>query len=99
MYQSTNLLTPSEIGVDGLKFSGGERQRLAIARAVYKDAPVLFLDEFTSSLDTLTEEKILTNFKKYFSNKTIVLITHRQNTIENCDKLCELKNLNLNDAS
>ena len=88
-----------KVGVDGLKFSGGERQRLAIARAVYKDAPVLFLDEFTSSLDTLTEEKILTNFKKYFSNKTIVLITHRQNTIENCDKLCELKNLNLNDAS
>ncbi len=79
------------VGVDGLKFSGGERQRLAIARAVYKDSPILFLDEFTSSLDVLTEEKILKNFKDNFSNKTIILITHRQNTIERCDKLWELK--------
>ena len=82
------------MGVDGLKFSGGERQRLAIARAVYKEAPILFLDEFTSSLDVLTEEKILKNFKNHFSDKTIILITHRQNTIEKCDKLWELKNLN-----
>ena len=83
-----------KVGVDGLKFSGGERQRLAIARAVYKEAPILFLDEFTSSLDVLTEEKILKNFKNHFSDKTIILITHRQNTIEKCDKLWELKNLN-----
>ena len=83
-----------KVGVDGLKFSGGERQRLAIARAVYKEAPILFLDEFTSSLDVLTEEKILNNFKSHFSDKTIILITHRQNTIEKCDKLWELKNFN-----
>lgn len=85
-----------KVGVDGLKFSGGERQRLAIARAVYKDSPILFLDEFTSSLDVITEEKILNNFKKYFSNKTIILITHRRNTIERCDKFWELKKINLN---
>ena len=82
-----------KVGVDGLKLSGGERQRLAIARAVYKDAPILFLDEFTSSLDVLTEEKILKNFKNHFSDKTIILITHRQNTIEKCDKLWKLENI------
>ena len=58
----------SIVGVDGLNFSGGERQRIAIARAIYKDPEILFLDEFTSAIDSKTQSMILYQLLKYFKN-------------------------------
>ena len=63
------------VGTDGIRLSGGEKQRIALARAIYSDKDILFLDEFTSALDKETEEKIfnnLTNYKKenYYHNNT-----------------------------
>ena len=75
----------SIVGVDGLNFSGGERQRIAIARAVYKNPEILFLDEFTSAIDSKTRSNILDNLFKYFKNKSIVLVTHDSSVSKKCD--------------
>ena len=84
------------VGNDGIMLSGGEKQRIAIARTVYKDPKILFMDEFTSALDEDTEIKIIKNLKRIFTGKTIVIITHRKSTLEICDKIYELKNGELN---
>ena len=72
--------------------SGGEKQRIAIARSVYKNPEILFLDEFTSALDEKTENKIIKNLKEYFKGKSIMIITHRKSSLDICDKVYELKN-------
>ena len=72
-------------------FSGGEKQRIAIARAVYRDTPIMFLDEFTNALDIETENKILNNLRNQ-KNKTLIMISHKQNTIKNSDKIWKLEN-------
>ena len=82
------------VGVGGSKLSGGERQRIALARAIYKNAEILVLDEFTSNLDILTEEKIINKLKKNFPNLTIIMITHRPEMANKADVLFKLdKNL------
>lgn len=81
----------TQVGTDGLTFSGGERQRIAIARAVYKDPEIFFMDEFTSALDTKTEDKIISNFHKYLPDSTIVMIAHRKETIEKCDEVWKIQ--------
>ncbi len=81
----------TQVGTDGLAFSGGERQRIAIARAVYKDPEIFFMDEFTSALDTKTEDKIISNFHKYLPNSTMVMIAHRKETIEKCDEVWKIQ--------
>ena len=80
------------VGNDGLMLSGGEKQRIAIARSVYKNPEILFLDEFTSALDEKTENKIIKNLKEYFKGKSIMIITHRKSSLDICDKVYELKN-------
>ena len=75
------------LGEKGVKLSGGERQRLGIARAIYKNAPVMIFDESTSSLDSRTEEKILTNIEKHLQNKTIFWIAHRLSTLRFTDRI------------
>ena len=80
------------LGTDGVKLSGGEKQRIALARAIYNDKKIIFLDEFTSSLDTKTENKIISNLNKFLKNTTFIIIAHRANVIEKCDKVWELKN-------
>ena len=76
-------------------FSGGEKQRIAIARAVYRDTPIMFLDEFTNALDIETENKILNNLRNQ-KNKTLIMISHKQNTIKNSDKIWKLENGRIN---
>ena len=84
------------VGNDGLSLSGGEKQRIALARALYKDPEILLMDEFTSSLDENTELKIIENLRTISKNKTIIFITHRKNTLNICDEVYELKNGQLN---
>ena len=82
----------TEIGEHGIKLSGGQRQRLAIARALLKNAPVLILDEATSSLDTESERYIQEALKQVMRNRTTLVIAHRLSTIENADRILVMEN-------
>ncbi|MZQ83666.1 ATP-binding cassette domain-containing protein [Paenibacillus sp. 5J-6] len=75
----------TEIGERGSKFSGGQRQRMAIARALLKDAPILLLDEGTSALDSETEYHVQKSMEKLLHNRTTIVIAHRLSTIQNAD--------------
>ena len=73
------------VGERGLKLSGGEKQRVAIARAVLKDAPILFCDEATSSLDSETEAGIMATMAELADGRTTVFIAHRLSTVQDAD--------------
>ncbi|MAV05459.1 MAG: hypothetical protein CMI71_00405, partial [Candidatus Pelagibacter sp.] len=79
------------LGERGVKISGGEKQRIGIARALYHDPEVLIFDEFTSSLDEDTEKSILQNLKKLKKNKTIISISHKNSTLVDCEKIITFK--------
>jgi len=81
----------SEIGERGVRISGGQRQRLGIARALYHDPELLVFDEATSALDTDTETAIMEAVENLHGRKTMVIIAHRLRTIENCDIIYEVK--------
>ena len=78
------------VGERGIKLSGGQRQRLSIARAILKDAPVLVLDEATSSVDTETERAIQQNLDKFAAGRTALVVAHRLSTIRNADRIVVL---------
>jgi subfamily B ATP-binding cassette protein MsbA len=80
------------IGESGVKISGGQRQRIAIARALLKDAPVLILDEATSSLDTQSEREVQKALDRLMTGRTSFVIAHRLSTIMNADRIIVLKN-------
>jgi len=75
------------LGEDGARMSGGQRQRLGIARALYNDPDIIVLDEVTASLDGATESAVMDVIYEMSQNKTIVIITHKLNTIKSCDKI------------
>ncbi|AZL67603.1 ABC transporter ATP-binding protein [Pseudomonas oryziphila] len=75
----------TRIGERGVQISGGQRQRLGIARALYDDADILVFDEATSALDGVTEKMIMEAVERFSHKKTIIMIAHRLNTIKNCD--------------
>ena len=80
----------TEVGERGLKLSGGEKQRVAIARTLVKDPPILLLDEATSALDTRTEQEILTTLRRISQHRTTIAIAHRLSTIADADRILVL---------
>jgi len=80
------------IGERGIRLSGGQRQRIGIARALYKQADILFLDEATSSVDAATESSIMKSIEKLGKDITIIIIAHRITTLKNCSRIIELTN-------
>ncbi len=77
----------SLVGERGIKLSGGQRQRIAIARVVIKNAPILILDEATSSLDSITEQAIQETLNDVMQNKTVIVVAHRLSTIAHLDRI------------
>ena len=82
----------TKLGAEGNGISGGQKQRLSIARAVYKNPEFLFFDEATNSLDANNEKVILENMQQFFKNKTVIVVAHRLSTVKNADKIVVMEN-------
>ena len=82
----------TELGTEGTGLSQGQKQRLLIARAVYKNPDYLFFDEATNSLDANNEKEIVENLDRFFKGKTVIVVAHRLSTVKNADKIVVLEN-------
>jgi ATP-binding cassette subfamily B protein len=82
----------TKIGANGHGLSEGQKQRLLIARVIYKDPEILIFDEATNSLDANTEKVIVENLSDFFSGKTVIIVAHRLSTVRNADKIVVLDN-------
>jgi len=81
----------TKIGIEGIGMSAGQKQRLLIARAVYKNPEILFFDEATSALDANNEKEIMRKLNIFFKNKTVIVIAHRLSTVINADQIVVLE--------
>jgi len=84
------------VGEGGIKLSGGQMQRIAVARALYSNPEILILDEATSSLDNETEETIMSEIYDFNKDKTLIVIAHRLSTVLRCEKIYKIENQKLN---
>ena len=82
----------TKLGAEGNGISGGQKQRLSIARAVYKNPEFIFFDEATNSLDAHNEKVILENLQEFFKNRTVIIVAHRLSTVKNADKIVMMDN-------
>jgi ATP-binding cassette subfamily B protein len=80
------------VGERGVRLSGGQRQRIAIARALYKGAQLIILDEATSALDPITEALIIKEFSRIGNDATILMVSHKRETLKQCDAIFEISN-------
>ncbi|MCB1784290.1 MAG: ABC transporter ATP-binding protein [Alphaproteobacteria bacterium] len=87
------------VGEQGIKLSGGQCQRLGIARAIYKQAPILILDEATSALDIPTESKVIEGIKNYSAGLTAIIVSHRMSILKFCDVIYLLEDGKLEQIS
>ena len=87
---SLPLKFDTKIGRDGMGLSLGQRQRILIARAVYKNPDFIFLDEATNSLDSKNEHEIVGNLDRFYKGRTVVIVAHRLSTIKNADQIIVL---------
>jgi ATP-binding cassette subfamily B protein len=88
----------TRVGERGMRLSGGERQRISLARAFLKDAPILILDEPTSSVDVKTEAGIMESMERLMAGRTTIMIAHRLSTLASCDMRIEVEDGRLHQA-
>ena len=81
-----------EISSDGILLSGGQNQKLLMARCLYKDAPIVILDEPTAALDALAESEMYEHYSSLFDKKTVLFISHRLSSTKFCDRIILLEN-------
>lgn len=93
--ESTQEGYKTKVGERGVRLSGGQRQRIGIARAIYRQPSLLVLDEATSALDITTEKKVMKSIKNLTFKPTVLIISHRTETMKNCDQII---NLNTKDS-
>lgn len=77
----------TKIGMDGNGISQGQRQRILIARIVYKDPDYIFFDEATNALDANTERRVMENMRRFFKGRTVVVVAHRLSTVRDADNI------------
>ena len=87
----------TEVGERGVRFSGGQQQRLGIARALYHRPPVLVFDEATSALDAATERDVAASIEAVGRSRTVVLVAHRTSTLASCDRILRVQDGTVSD--
>ena len=87
MDNKENTYLYKDLEKSGIEISGGEAQKLALARALYKDAPIVILDEPTASMDPISESSMYSRFNSFVENKTAIYISHRLSSCAFCDNI------------